>query len=418
MRGIGRACGLVLAAGLACAARGGEVAATPEHPAPNALEPLGKRRFYVSSKYFLRNWALLGLWQFDRTKFPTEQCVGHTELPVVKDEAQLAPRIGQMVDGRTWLLYQPVALADPHYVDLTAFYKGIPRHVTCYAAADVYCDQEIRDAILCFGCADSARVYLNGKLIHVYDKARRSAEPDTDKIEGLTLRKGWNLLLCRIGNIMHGAGMYARFADEKGYPIQVNCPKLEASEEYVPPPAKEEKGQVVATIDLKGEWAIQADPKAVGAQEKWAAEDCDDAAWKKISVPGFWEAALSRNEKGSLGYYVFVATWATDRGLYNGIAWYRRKATVPADWKGKRIYLELGSVVDYDWTYFNGELIGVTDYADSQQRWREVRRRYRVPEERIHFGKENTLAVQVFNVDGGGGILGPEVRLVAEADAK
>ena len=416
---IGRTWAVLLVVGVACAVQGAEVKATAEHPVPNALEPLGKRRFYVSSKYFLRNWTLLGLWQFDRTKFPTEQCEGHSTFFIVKDEAKLTPRIGQEVDGRKWLIYKASALADPHYIDLTAFYKNMPRHTVCYAAADVYCDKEIKDAILCFGCADSCRIYLNGKPFHVYDKARRSAEPDTDKIKGLTLKKGWNLLLCKIGNVMHGAGMYARFADEKGYPIKVTCPKLEAKEEYAPPPRKEFKGKVVATIDLEGEWKIEADPKAVGVKEKWAAEAHKDAAWNNIAVPGLWEEALNRSEKGTLGYYVFVATWATSRGLYNGIAWYRRKATVPQDWKGKRVFLELGSVGDYDWTYVNCELIGVTDYADSQHKWRETRRRYGVPEKLIEpLGKANTIAVQVFNVDVGGGILGAQVRLVAEVPKK
>ena len=412
-----KACAVVLMAGVAIAAAGAEVVPTADHPAPNALKPLGKRRFYVSSEYFLRNWALVGLWPFDRTAFPTEQCAGHSAVPLVKDEGKLVPRIGQEVDGRKWLIYQGTAQQDAHYADLTAFYKGMPRHTVCYAAADVWCDDEMKGVTLCFGCADSCRIYLNGKLIHVYDKARRAADPDTDRIKGLTLNKGWNLLLCRIGNVMHGAGLYARFADEKDFPIKVECPKLEAKEHYTPPPTQEAKGKQAAAIDLKGEWKICADPKAEGAKAKWFAEGYGDADWKGIKVPGLWEDTLNLNVKGDLGYYVFVATWATDRGCYNGIAWYRRKVAVPDDWRGKRIYLELGSVGDYDWTYVNGTLIGVTDYADSQLKWREAKRRYLVSEEAIHFGKDNTIAVQVFNVDGGGGILGPEVRLVAEVPA-
>jgi len=415
MRNVARTWGVLLVLG--AAAWAGTVAPTADHPAPNSLKPLGKRRFYVSSKYFLRNWALLGLWQFDRTKYPTEQCTGHMKVEPVANEAALEPHIGAKVDGRTWLLYKPSPLADTHYVDLTAFYKNMPRHTICFAAADVYCEAAIADAILLFGCADSCRVYLNGKLIHTYDEKRRSAEPDTDKITGLALKKGWNRLVCKVGNVMHGAGMYARFADAKGFPIQVECPKLEPKQEYAPPEVKAGKGKAVGTVDLTGEWKIQADPKALGVKANWAAAAHDDADWKTIRVPGFWEDTLKASEKGKLGYYVFVETWQTTRGLFNGIAWYRRTATVPAAWKGKRVYLELGSVVDYDWAYVNGTLVGVTDYADSQQSWRQLQRRYRVPETALLFGKPNVIAVQVFNVDGGGGIVGPKVRLVAEEPA-
>lgn len=143
--------------------------------------------------------------------------------------------------------------------------------------ADLYSSREIKNAELLFGCADPARVYLNGKLVHIYDRARRRAEPDTDKIDRLILKKGWNLVVCKIGNVFHGAGMYARFADEKGYPIKVLCPKLEVTQEYQPPPCKEFKGKVVASIDLRGDWRIKSDPQALGKKENWQAENYDDS---------------------------------------------------------------------------------------------------------------------------------------------
>ena len=51
MSALQRVCVGALLAGVAFAAQGGEMKPTPEHPVLSSLEPLGKRRFYVSSRY-------------------------------------------------------------------------------------------------------------------------------------------------------------------------------------------------------------------------------------------------------------------------------------------------------------------------------------------------------------------------------
>lgn len=131
-------------------------------------------------------------------------------------------------------------------------------------------------------------------------------------------------------------------------------------------------------------------------------------------MPGPREATLELDKKGSFGYYILAGTWMGSDTLYNGIGWYRRKALVPEEWKGKLIFLELGRVTDYDSTYFNGEVVGITDYGSNQQDWFKAPRRYRIPDSLVHFGEQNTIAVEVFNPRGEGGIFGPTVRLTAE----
>lgn len=78
-----RYCGavfVVVLLALATPAKGEELKVTAEHPVPNYLQPTGKRRFFLSSRYFLRNWAILGLWKFNMTGYPTEHCVGTPPL--------------------------------------------------------------------------------------------------------------------------------------------------------------------------------------------------------------------------------------------------------------------------------------------------------------------------------------------------
>lgn len=398
-----------------------QIEATAEHPAPNCLKPLGAPRFSVPARCYLRNWAVLGLWKYDMTRFETEHCVGHSDVVVVAGEAGLKPGIGGQVDGRTWGIYDARGAAEPHYFNASRYFGGMPNHAICFAAADVYCETEIRDARFLFGCSESARVYLNGALIYQDDRERpgrlerRGAEPDMAEVKGVALEKGWNLLLVKLGSILNGAGMYARFADADGNPIEAVCPEPAQAPGYLKPADAPSKGEVVAAIDLAGDqWLVKADPEAVGAKENWAADETDVSGWKRIVVPGTWDETLDMHIKGKFGFYKLAGLRATEQGLYNGIGWYRRTVVVPADWRGGKVFLELGTVSDYDWAYFNGVVVGATDYGDDPNAWWEVNRRYHVPDDSIKFGKENIIAVQVFDINAGGGLTGPEVRMSLE----
>lgn len=109
----------------------------------------------------------------------------------------------------------------------------------------------------------------------------------------------------------------------------------------------------------------------------WADGKIDNPDWQPIQVPGFWE----------------------EQGLPNtdGVMWYQKELTVPANLAGKDGLLNLGFIHQEDSTYFNGRLIG---HVASQY----LERRYRVPGEFIKPGR-NVITVRVLNRDGNGGFL-------------
>lgn len=93
-----------------------------------------------------------------------------------------------------------------------------------------------------------------------------------------------------------------------------------------------------------------------------------------------------------------------------GVIQFRRVVTIPAEFAGKDLFLEIGAIDDYDQCFWDGELIGKTgietDYA-----WRTPRK-YLLPAAKIKNGT-GVLTIRVINVYSAGGING-EIRLTTE----
>ena len=101
--------------------------------------------------------------------------------------------------------------------------------------------------------------------------------------------------------------------------------------------------------------------------------------------------------------------------MYDGYAWMRATVTVPESWKGHTLRLIGGPIDDCDWTYWNGVKIGETTFDNTPEPYK-AKRNYRIPENLVKFGAENTLMIRVFDRWGDGGVTGP-LRVIAE-DAK
>jgi len=99
--------------------------------------------------------------------------------------------------------------------------------------------------------------------------------------------------------------------------------------------------------------------------------------WRQIAIPGYWE----------------------DQGLkdLNGSVWYRKEVDVPASMTGRLAKVFLGRIVDEDFLYINGQLVGNTTYQYPQ-------RRYAVPAGVLKPGK-NIFVVRVINNYGKGGFV-------------
>lgn len=143
---------------------------------------------------------------------------------------------------------------------------------------------------------------------------------------------------------------------------------------FTPPMSKEE----LSTAEQNWEaLALQKDPGYVAGSPVWHKPDLDVTGWKAMQLPGFWE------EKGLRGF--------------DGVVWFRKKISVPADWNGEDAVLRFYAD-DNDITWFNGEQIGAVNKWDQQ-------RVYAIPARLLHQG-DNYITIRVDDVRSNGGIHG------------
>jgi len=120
----------------------------------------------------------------------------------------------------------------------------------------------------------------------------------------------------------------------------------------------------------------QTDQGEAQGQPKWSAPGYDASAWATMSVPGYWAGQ-------------------TPLGPVNGVVWFRKEVDVPTAMVGQPARLELGTLVDADSTYINGQLVGTTGYQYPP-------RKYEVKPGVLKAGK-NVVTVRLISNGGRGG---------------
>ncbi|WP_324671233.1 sialate O-acetylesterase [Hymenobacter sp. GOD-10R] len=131
----------------------------------------------------------------------------------------------------------------------------------------------------------------------------------------------------------------------------------------------------------------QTDQGEAPGQQPWYAPSYEAAGWATMNVPGYWADQ-------------------TSLGPVNGVVWFRKEVDVPASMVGKPARLELGTLVDSDFTYLNGKLVGTTGYQYPP-------RKYDFGPDVLKPGK-NIIVVRLISNGGRGGFtLDKQYRLVA-----
>jgi inosine-uridine nucleoside N-ribohydrolase len=114
------------------------------------------------------------------------------------------------------------------------------------------------------------------------------------------------------------------------------------------------------TIDLGGDWQFQLDPGDVGVQENWFRNDLAESIrlpgslqergfGNEVSVDTAWTGGIVDQSWFTADEYapyrqtgsVKVPFWLTPEKHYVGAAWYQRDISIPEEWQGKRMVLQL-----------------------------------------------------------------------------
>ncbi len=148
-------------------------------------------------------------------------------------------------------------------------------------------------------------------------------------------------------------------------------------------------------LNLAGEWKF-----ALGDDLRFKEQKYNDRDWNNLFVPGSWD---------SQGY-----------SDYDGFAWYRLTITIPEELAQKKLVLVLGKIDDIDEAYINGKIIGSTGsmYGDPIEfdratEWQQLRG-YFIPSGLLQPGKENVIAVRVYDGFKDGGIYEGPVGLIEQ----
>jgi len=173
-----------------------------------SLKDAALRQDFASRAGFVMHWWVLGPLK-GRDKWS-----GQDAFPV-DSPVDLSAKV--TVDGEEFA-WKPAAVGDPlGELDLAAA-AGPGEDSACYAYAEIISPSE-RDAWLRLGSDDGVIVYLNGQKVHEF-KGERNYALDEDSVR-VTLRRGTNLLLCKVLNAGGGYSVGARFVDMEGRPLRL-----------------------------------------------------------------------------------------------------------------------------------------------------------------------------------------------------
>lgn len=169
---------------------------------------------------------------------------------------------------------------------------------------------------------------------------------------------------------------------------------LKTMPDFAPFIKQTENGLTQEKLDQKYKDDVQAwlrsidkkDPAYQNGKLLWAQKGFDDANWKQMTLPTFWEQTGLPN--------------------YDGTVWFRKMVKIPSTWVGKDLKLDIAGIDDYDDSFFNGTEVGHTELFI-------FKRSYTIPASAVKAG-DNTIAVRVFDNGGLGGInKGPMTLSVA-----
>ena len=151
-------------------------------------------------------------------------------------------------------------------------------------------------------------------------------------------------------------------------------------------------GKECFTLTLSEQWKF-----STGDSLAWATVGYDDSGWTTISSRRYWEEQ---------GY-----------NDYDGYAWYRQSFVISKEWErtvadAGGLYIRYEFADDVDEVFVNGVSVG--KMGEFPPKFRVVfggMRKYRIAPELLHFGKENVIAIRVYDNGGAGGLKTKEVTL-------
>ena len=154
---------------------------------------------------------------------------------------------------------------------------------------------------------------------------------------------------------------------------------------------KGDKGLSSRFMSIEGDWKFNFVKNAYDKPEGFFAEGYDDSKWADFPVPGLFEM----NGYGDKIYTNVTYPWNNEYPINppmvgerdNYVGSYRQSFTVPADWKGERVYIHVGSATSNLWVWVNGKYVGYSEDSKMEAEFDIT--------DYVRFGDKNLIAMQI-----------------------
>lgn len=175
---------------------------------------------FLSADNFVTRWEVCGPFIFKALRNRPSPSAAIIHYPFIKNEKN-----GQCKKTDCWRLLSKQATDRkfPGRVNLATMYPGV-KYAAVYALAYLDIDQSVANLKLYVGCSGYIKIWLNGQLIHTYNRHNRDSHWDQDIINGIKLKKGRNQVVVKSITLTKPWSFYFRLADKNGLPLTFTAP--------------------------------------------------------------------------------------------------------------------------------------------------------------------------------------------------
>jgi hypothetical protein len=194
--------------------------APPVVPPPVAAKvpegPPSRDPSRMDNEGFLRYWLVLAPLPAEKPKSGAAEILADR----LGGEALIRPKAEEKFSFKGKDYYWKRYKSAEYFVDFKKFVENQKTDdVLAYAVAYVYCDEAMRDLKVLAGSNDQCRVYVNGVSVLSHEKGR-TLEKDQSIANGISLKKGENVVVLKVANEGGGWQGCLRFMDKNGTPIR------------------------------------------------------------------------------------------------------------------------------------------------------------------------------------------------------
>ena len=154
---------------------------------------------------------------------------------------------------------------------------------------------------------------------------------------------------------------------------------------------KGQKDQSSRFMSIEGNWKFNFVKNAYDKPQGFYTIGYDDSKWVDFPVPGLFEM----NGYGDKIYTNVTYPWNNEYPINppivgerdNYVGSYRQSFNIPAEWKGERVYIHVGSATSNLWVWVNGKYVGYSEDSKMEAEFDIT--------DYVKFGDKNLIALQI-----------------------